>query len=84
MKARNIVELLCIEVVDLITEYLSRAMGPEDRARLEQHFLVCAPCAVHLAQVKTTLKLARGLGHAPDGGEVDNGLLALYRSWNRK
>jgi putative zinc finger protein len=85
MKARNIVELLCVEVVELVTEYLSQAMVPEERARLEQHLLVCPPCTAYLAQVKTTLKLARGIGHdAPESADVDASLLDLYRSWNRK
>ena len=85
MKARNIIELVCVEVVELVTDYLSRAMRPEERARLEQHLLVCPPCTAYLEQVKATQKLARGLGlDAPDGGDVDASLLNLFRGWNRK
>ena len=85
MKARNIIELVCVEVVELVTEYLSRAMPPEERARLEQHLLVCPPCTAYLEQVKTTRQLARGLGQdTPDGGDVGAAVLNLYRRWNRK
>jgi hypothetical protein len=86
MKARNIIELVCVEVVELVTEYLGRAMAPDERARLEQHLLVCPPCTAYLEQVKATLSLARGLGQgAPEGsGDADASLLNLYRRWNRK
>jgi anti-sigma factor RsiW len=84
MKARNSVELVCQEVVELITDYLSHAMTPEDRVRMEQHLLACPPCTAHLAQVRTTLELARGLG-AGEQEDAANGedLLGLFRRWNR-
>jgi hypothetical protein len=85
MKARNSVELLCKEVVELVTEYLSRAMVPEDRVLLEQHLLTCPPCTAYLEQVKVTLKLTGGLGEdASDAGAADASLLELYRRWSRK
>jgi hypothetical protein len=85
MKARNSTELLCKEVVELVTEYLSRAMLPEDRVLLEQHLLACPPCTAYLEQLKVTLKLARGLGEdASEGGAADANLLDLYRRWSRK
>jgi hypothetical protein len=85
MKARNIIELVCIEVVELVTDYLGRAMVPEERARLEQHLLVCPPCTAYLEQVKATRKFARGLEQdAPRGDAVDASLLNLYRRWKRK
>jgi predicted anti-sigma-YlaC factor YlaD len=85
MKARNIVELLCQEVVELVTEYLSRAMAPAERVLLEQHLLTCPPCTAYLEQARSTLTLARGLGQdAPEGGGVDASLIDLYRRWNRR
>jgi anti-sigma factor RsiW len=86
MTVRNVVDLVCQEVVELVTEYLGGAMQPEDRVRLEQHLLACPPCTAHLAQVRATLELARDLrpeAPAPAGdGEED--LLSLYRRWSRK
>jgi hypothetical protein len=84
MKARSSVDLVCKEVVELITEYLSHAMAPEDRVRMEQHLLACPPCTAHLAQVRTTLELARGLGEG-EQADAANGedLLGVFRRWNR-
>jgi anti-sigma factor RsiW len=85
VKARNIVELMCTEVVELITEYLSRTMAPAERVRMEQHLLACPPCTAHLQQVRTTVELAHGLRagqetEAPEGED----LLGLFRRWNRR
>ena len=84
MKSRSVVDLMCKEVVELVTEYLSRAMAPEERVRMEQHLLACPPCTAHLVQLRTTMELAHGLSgsdeHAPAGDE----LLALFRRWNRR
>jgi anti-sigma factor RsiW len=98
MKAQNVIELMCQEVVELVTEYLSHAMTAEDRARLEQHLLTCPPCTAHLAQVRTTLELARELRDAAPAGQAgmdagagaepaahdDVDLVRLFRGWSRK
>jgi anti-sigma factor RsiW len=84
MKARSVVELMCKEVVELVTEYLSRAMAPEERVRMEQHLLACPPCTAHLAQVRTTLELARGLSQGDQDVPAEDDLLALFRRWNRR
>lgn len=84
MKARSVVELMCNEVVELVTEYLSRAVAPEERVRMEQHLLACPPCTAHLAQLRTTLELARGLSQDEQDAPAGDDLLALFRRWNRR
>jgi anti-sigma factor RsiW len=86
MKARSVVDLMCQEVVELVTEYLGRAMAPEERVRMEQHLLACPPCTAHLAQLRTTLDLARGLSQDredADDAPADDDLLSLFRRTNR-
>ena len=84
MKARHIVELMCQEVVELVTEYLSHSMAPEDQVRLEQHLLACPPCTAYLAQVRTTAALLRGLGQDEGAASVDPDLLRQYRRLHGK
>lgn len=83
MKARNIVELMCKEVVELVTDYLSHAMAPEDRVCLEQHLLVCPPCTAYLQQVRTTMALAHGLRDDEPPADIEADLLSLFRRRNR-
>jgi anti-sigma factor RsiW len=84
MKARSVVELMCKEVVELVTEYLSGAMVPEERVRMEQHLLACPPCTAHLAQLRTTLELVRGLSQDAEDAPGDDDLLTLFRRRNRR
>jgi predicted anti-sigma-YlaC factor YlaD len=84
MKARNIVELMCQEVVELVTEYLSQAMSPEDQVRLEQHLLACPPCTAYLSQVRATAELLRGLGKDGRAISINPDLLSQYRRLHGK
>jgi hypothetical protein len=88
MMVRSVVDLMCREVVEVVTEYLGGAMQGEDRVRLEQHLLACPPCTAHLAQVRATLELAGGLRKETPSPEphtgADQDLLTLFRRWSGK
>jgi anti-sigma factor RsiW len=79
------VELVCQEVVELVTEYLAGTLPPRDHARFEQHLATCPPCTAYLAQVRTTLDLAADLGSGdarPPAGDVARQLGDLFRRWH--
>jgi anti-sigma factor RsiW len=84
----NPIELVCQEVVELVTAYLSHALAPGERVRFEKHLLTCPPCTEYLAQMKTTIELAGGIGQAPAAGEgkgeAPEDLLGLFRRWQQK
>lgn len=81
MTIPTLVELTCQELVELATEYLSHAMAEDDRARFEQHLLVCPPCTAYLAQLRATVDLAGGLREADLPAEMAQGLAALFERW---
>ncbi len=84
MKSRSVVDLVCQEVVELVTEYLGQEMSPEDRVRMEQHLLACPPCTAHLAQVRATRALARELREdEPADAPGEGDLVAPFRRWSR-
>ncbi len=82
MKVRDVTDLVCKEVVEHVTDYLSGPMAPEDRARLEQHLIVCPPCTAYLAQMRTTIALARGVGQP--ASEAAPELMTLFRRWSHR
>ena len=84
MTVRDPLLLTCKEVVELITEFLSGAMRPEDRARLEQHLFVCPPCSSYLGQIRSTIGMASGLRAAEAEAGPAAGLLELFRIWSKK
>jgi len=79
----NPIELMCQEVVELVTDYLSDALAAEDRVRLEKHLLTCPPCTTYLAQMRTTIGLAGGLSEAAPAEDVGKELVALFQRWHR-
>ena len=80
----NASDLMCRELVELVTEYLGDALTEHERARFEQHLLECPPCTEYLAQMRTTIELAGTLGESAPGESLTPGLLAVFRSWHQK
>jgi anti-sigma factor RsiW len=80
------IELVCREVVELVTEYLGGTLPAQERERFDQHLATCPPCTAYLAQVKTTLELAAELGStgAPADAEVAKQLGDMFRRWHEK
>ncbi len=76
-------ELVCRELVELVTEYLSEALTADDRARFEHHLSECPPCTTYLAQMRATIALAGTLHGKPSHG-VQPELLRVFRSWSKK
>jgi hypothetical protein len=72
----------CKEVVELVTEFLSDSLAPADRARLEQHLLVCPPCTVHVSQVRTTVELTAELRNGP-AIDAAPALVDVFRRWKQ-
>jgi len=77
---RHPITLTCKEVVELVTELFEDAMPPQDRARVEQHLLVCPPCTAHVRQVQTTIGLARELPSPTPPPQI----LDVFRRWRPK
>jgi anti-sigma factor RsiW len=83
------VELVCREIVELVSEYLGGTLSPEETVRFDQHLSACPPCTVYLAEVKTTLELAAELGSAkptgaPSPDAVGAELAEVFRRWHGK
>jgi anti-sigma factor RsiW len=73
---------VCKDVVEVVSEYLDGAMTPVERARLEQHLLVCPPCSVHVDQMRSTIdQIAKLRAGDPDAGPA---LVELFREWKRE
>ena len=83
MMRPNPIDLMCKEVVELVTEYLGQTLEAEGRVRFEKHLLTCPPCTAYLAQMRTTLELTGELGKAAPSKDVEQELVRLFRRWHR-
>jgi anti-sigma factor RsiW len=73
------VDLVCQELVELVTDYLDGALSPPDRARFEAHIADCEGCTRYVEQIRTTIAVGgatRALEHPPEMAA----LLAAFRA----
>jgi hypothetical protein len=73
----------CQEVVELVTEYLERALSSEEASLFEQHLNFCDGCLVYVEQVRTTVATAGRLHEDEIPAETREQLLAAFRDWKR-
>ncbi|HVU00536.1 MAG TPA: zf-HC2 domain-containing protein [Polyangiaceae bacterium] len=69
MSARGAATLACQELVELVSDLVDGYLSLENRALIEEHLLVCPPCAVHIEQMRTTIDVIgrlRGRQEAPE------------------
>ena len=83
MESKSI-ELVCRELVELVSDYLNHTLAATDRARFEEHLLTCPPCTSYLAQMRATLELAGELDRPTPTDDVQQQLVELFRRWHQK
>jgi hypothetical protein len=73
----------CQEVVELVSDYLERALPPEEASLFEQHVNFCDGCDWYLDQMRATVAT---VGHITEQDVPDvtrEKLLAAFREWKR-
>jgi anti-sigma factor RsiW len=72
-------DLACIQVVELVTEYLEGAMTPAEARALEHHLATCPGCTEFLEQRRSRAGSlpTRGEDALPPG--IREGLIAAFR-----
>ncbi|HEX2086399.1 MAG TPA: zf-HC2 domain-containing protein [Solirubrobacteraceae bacterium] len=77
-------DLHCVEVVELVTDYLEDALPDDVRTRVEMHLVICRGCELYLGQTRGTIDAVSALG--VDGGDPEGmqGLLEAFRGWRRR
>jgi anti-sigma factor RsiW len=74
-------ELVCQQVVELVTDYLEGALSRSQRRRFEAHLDGCEHCAEYLEQMRTTIRLTGRLQAGDLTPEMRGDFAALYRRW---
>lgn len=73
-------DLACVEVVELVTDYLEGALPEAEARRLERHLHTCPGCTEYLQQLRTVAGSLRGLTEDSFPAEMRDGLIADFRS----
>ena len=74
-------ELVCQEVVELVTDYLEGALSPADHRRFETHLAGCPHCTEYLAQIRETITLVGRVTPEDLTPQMGTDLTDLYRRW---
>ena len=77
-------ELVCREVVELVSDYLEEAMTELERALFEEHLAMCDGCSAYLEQMRATLRVAGTLRAEAVDPTVCAHLVDAFRGWRRE
>ena len=74
-------DLVCREVVELVTAYLDDALEPGPRAALERHLAGCPHCTEYFAQIRLVRQTAARVEPEDLAPDARRDLMALYAQW---
>ena len=74
-------QLTCIEMVELVSDYLEGELPWRTRRRFERHIAGCDGCTRYLEQIRTTVRLAGADAAAEQVAGLES-LRAAFRDWH--
>jgi anti-sigma factor RsiW len=74
-------DLVCQQVVEMVTAYLEGALTRSDRRRLDRHLAGCPHCTEYLAQIRETIRLAGRVTPEELTPQMRADLTEVYRRW---
>ncbi len=74
-------DLVCQQVVELVTDYLEGTLSRAARRRFEAHLAGCPHCTEYLAQMRATIGLTGRLTPEDLTPQMREDLAEVYRRW---
>jgi anti-sigma factor RsiW len=74
----------CQEVVELVTDYLERALPADETSLFEQHIDFCDGCSVYVEQMRTTVATVGRVTEEGVPPETRERLLTAFRERKRR
>jgi len=75
------VELVCEEIVELVTTYLEGALSETDHARFDSHLADCPYCRIYLDQMRLTIRTLGSLPTETIPPAIRDELVRRFRDW---
>jgi anti-sigma factor RsiW len=76
-------ELVCQQVVELVTDYLDGALSRSDRRRFERHLKGCPNCSRYLEQMRATIAATGTLRLQDLSPQAEEEFTVLFRRWSK-
>jgi anti-sigma factor RsiW len=77
---RRAVDLACVDVVEIVTDYLDGALPASEARRLERHLETCPGCREYLKQMRDIAGSLGDLSEDSFPAELRDGVIATFRS----
>jgi anti-sigma factor RsiW len=77
-------QLICQEIVEVITDYLEGAMDAELVTAFEAHLARCPHCTHYLEQMQAIIRVAGTIEADALSPELQDGLVAAFRDWRQR
>ena len=74
-------DVICRELVELVTDYLEGALTPGERQRFEHHLGGCSVCPRYVEQLRATIRVLGRLHEDDVPVPARDALLETFRSW---
>ena len=74
-------EMVCQELVELVTEYLDGSLPADQRIRFEEHIAYCGSCVRYLEQMRQTIVLTGALRESDIDPEARETMLHVFREF---
>jgi predicted anti-sigma-YlaC factor YlaD len=74
-------EIVCRQLVELVTGYFDRALDPRRRELLEEHLKGCSGCRNYIDQMRETIRLTGTVREDEVPAGVRNRLLDIFKQW---
>jgi anti-sigma factor RsiW len=71
----------CIELVELVTDYLEGTLPAAEVRALEHHLSLCDPCVGYVEQMRETIRLGGSLRISDVPAEGVDDLTAMFRRY---
>jgi anti-sigma factor RsiW len=74
-------DLVCQQMVELITDYLENTLSRAQRRRFDAHLAGCEHCTEYLDQMRATIRVTGRLQAEDLSAEMREEFVVLYRRW---
>ena len=74
----------CLEVVELVNDYLEGALPPRQTSLVEEHLNFCDGCVTFVEQIRATASIAGRVSEEEIPEATRAKLLTAFRDWKRE
>jgi anti-sigma factor RsiW len=74
-------EIVCRELVELVTPYLEGVLPADEVAAIERHLEGCHGCQTYVEQMRQTIRAIGHIPHEPITRTARDEVMAIFRAW---